>query len=380
MESEVPPIMQDPILRTDSLAVGYDSAPVVSDILLTALPGQVVALIGPNGVGKSTVLKTLLRQLAPLDGAVVLAGRDLRAYDPRALARTTSAVLTGRPEPELMTCREVAAAGRHPYTGRLGILSRRDRERVEEAMALVGVSDLADRDFNRLSDGQRQRVLLARAICQEPRLLVLDEPTSFLDIRHKLDFLALLRRLARERRLAVLLSLHELELAQKCADRVVCLKDGRIHRAGPPEEIFTAGYIETLYDLDRGRYDPRFGSLEPEPVPGPPQVFVIGGGGRGIPVYRQLHRRGIPFAAGVLPGSDLDLPVAEALAAELVTDAPMEPVSDGAVDRALEIAAGCRALICCPERFGTVDRANERLAAFAGERGMLRTPAQLEEI
>ena len=372
--------MEDPILRTDSLAVGYDGDPVVSDITLAARPGRIVALIGPNGVGKSTVLKTLLRQLAPLGGTVFLAGRDLTEYDSRTLARTTSAVLTGRPEPERMTCREVAAAGRHPYTGRLGILSRRDREVVAQAMALVGVTDLADRDFNRLSDGQRQRVLLARAICQEPRLLVLDEPTSFLDIRHKLDFLALLRRLARERGLAVLLSLHELELAQKCADRVVCVKDGRVHRAGAPEEIFTAGYIETLYGLEAGRYDPRFGSLEPEPVPGPPRVFVVGGGGRGIPVYRRLHRRGVPFAAGVLPGNDLDLPVAEALAAEVITDAPFEPVSDGAVDRALAVAEGCTRLISCVERFGTVDRANGRLVEFARGRDMLLTPAEIEQL
>ena len=359
------------ILYTDKLSVGYGGRTVVSDIALAAEPGQILCLIGPNGAGKSTLLKTLLRLLPPTAGAVYLEGQELRAYSERELARRSAAMLTGRPEPELMKSAEVVAAGRYPYTGRLGILSEEDRRVVRASMEKVGVSELADTDFTHLSDGQRQRVLLARALCQEPRLLILDEPTSFLDIRHKLDFLQLLRELVRERQLAVVMSMHELELAQRFADRLLCIRDGRVDRAGSPEEIFSGGYIERLYGLARGSYDVLAGTAEAGRMEGAPQVFVIGGGGSGVPVYRLLQRLGIPFAAGVLPENDLDTPTAKALGVQVITDRANEPVSAARVDEALLVLASCEYVVCTTD-FGSVNRENRRLLEYAGKRGMLR--------
>ena len=359
------------ILYTDKLSVGYGDRTVVSDIALGAEAGQILCLIGPNGAGKSTLLKTLLRLLPPTTGAVYLEGQELRAYSERELARRSAAMLTGRPEPELMKSAEVVAAGRYPYTGRLGILSEEDRRVVRESMEKVGVSELADTDFTHLSDGQRQRVLLARALCQEPRLLILDEPTSFLDIRHKLDFLQLLRELVRERQLAVVMSMHELELAQRFADRLLCIRDGRVDRAGSPEEIFSGGYIERLYGLARGSYDALAGTAEAGRMEGAPQVFVIGGGGSGIPVYRLLQRLGIPFAAGVLPENDLDTPTAKALGVQVITDRANEPVSAARADEALKVLASCEYAVCTTG-FGSVNRENRRLLEYAGKRGMLR--------
>ncbi len=359
------------LLYTDKLSVGYGDRTVVSDIALSAEPGQILCLIGPNGAGKSTLLKTLLRLLPPTAGAVYLEGKELRTYSERELARRSAAMLTGRPEPELMKSAEVVAAGRYPYTGRLGILSEEDRRVVRESMEKVGVSELADTDFTHLSDGQRQRVLLARALCQEPRLLILDEPTSFLDIRHKLDFLQLLRELVRERQLAVVMSMHELELAQRFADRLLCIRDGRVDRAGSPEEIFSGGYIEQLYGLARGSYDALAGTAEAGRMEGAPQVFVIGGGGSGIPVYRLLQRLGIPFAAGVLPENDLDTPTAKALGVQVITDRANEPVSAARADEALKVLASCEYAVCTTG-FGSVNRENRRLLEYAGKRGMLR--------
>ena len=359
------------LLYTDKLSVGYGDRTVVSDIALSAEPGQILCLIGPNGAGKSTLLKTLLRLLPPTAGAVYLEGKELRAYSERELARRSAAMLTGRPEPELMKSAEVVAAGRYPYTGRLGILSEEDRRVVRESMEKVGVSELADTDFTHLSDGQRQRVLLARALCQEPRLLILDEPTSFLDIRHKLDFLQLLRELVRERQLAVVMSMHELELAQRFADRLLCIRDGRVDRAGSPEEIFSGGYIKRLYGLARGSYDALAGTAEAGRMEGAPQVFVIGGGGSGIPVYRLLQRLGIPFAAGVLPENDLDTPTAKALGVQVITDRANEPVSAARADEALKVLASCEYAVCTTG-FGSVNRENRRLLEYAGKRGMLR--------
>ena len=364
-------------LHTERLSVGYGDKTVVSDIALSAVPGQILCLIGPNGAGKSTLLKTLLRLLPPTAGAVYLEGKELRAYSERELAKRSAAMLTGRPEPELMKSAEVVAAGRYPYTGRLGILSEEDRRVVRESMEKVGVSELADADFTHLSDGQRQRVLLARALCQEPRLLILDEPTSYLDIRHKLDFLQLLRELVRERQLAVVMSMHELELAQRFADRLLCIRGGRVDRVGCPEEIFSGGYIERLYSLERGSYDALAGTAEAGRVEGAPRVFVIGGGGSGVPVYRLLQRLGIPFAAGVLPENDLDTPTARALAAQVITDRANEPVSAERVDEALNILTFCEYAVCTTA-FGSVNQENRRLLEYAVARGMLRAVEDME--
>ena len=183
-----------------------------------------MTLIGPNGAGKSTILKSVIRQLEPVGGAVYLDGRDMAGLSERETARRMSVLMTSHVRPELMTCEDVVATGRYPYTGRLGILGQEDWAKVEECLALVQASDLAERDFSRISDGQRQRVLLARALCQEPEVLVLDEPTSFLDIRHKLELLAILKDMVRSRDLAVVMSLHELDLAQKISDYVVCVR------------------------------------------------------------------------------------------------------------------------------------------------------------
>ena len=372
--------MENAILRTQGLDVGYNGQAVISGVELTAEAGRILVLIGPNGAGKSTILKTVIRQLPPVAGGVFLAGQDMARLRAKDIAKEVSAVLTGRPSPELMTCEDVVSTGRYPYTGRLGILSAHDREVVRSSMELVRVTELADRDFDRISDGQRQRVLLARAICQEPKLLVMDEPTSFLDIRHKLDFLYLLRQLVQERELAIVLSLHELDLAQRFADTVLCVKAGQVDRIGSPEEIFRGDYIDRLYEVEHGRYDALLGCVETEALAGTPEVFVIGGGGSGIPVYRFLRRRGIPFAAGVLPENDADLPVARALAARVVTDKAFEPVSRTAAEEALGILRRCRAVVCAAESFGSMTGENRRLREEAELAGKLLAAEELDTL
>ena len=287
--------MQD-ALYTENLAVGYSGQVLIEDICLHLRRGEIMTLIGPNGSGKSTILRSVIRQISPIRGVVYLDGRPMDRMTALETAKRLSVLMTDRVHPELMTCFDVAAAGRYPYTGRLGILSREDREKVSECLELVHASGLAEQDFSRISDGQRQRVLLARALCQEPEVLVLDEPTSFLDIRHKLELLAILKDMVRLRQLAVLMSLHELDLAQKISDYVVCVRGDAIARQGPPEEIFTEDYMMELYGAARGSYNALFGSLELEGIRGKPEIFVIGGGGAGIPVYRRLQRQGTPFA------------------------------------------------------------------------------------
>lgn len=363
--------MRELILHTRDLAVGYGGKALIDDIALTVRPGEILTLIGPNGAGKSTILKTITRQLKPVAGTIWLDGKALSGLPERDLARTMSILMTERVDPERMTCEDVVSAGRYPYTGRLGILSAQDRAQVAAAMELVHVSDLRDREFSQISDGQRQRVMLARAICQEPKVLLLDEPTSYLDVRHKLELLAILKELALNQKVAVVMTLHELDLAQKASDKILCVRQGQIDRYGTPEEIFSGGYIQQLYDIVQGSYNESFGCLELQAPSGTPQVFVIGGGGQGIATYRQLQRMGVPFAAGVLHENDLDFPVAQALATQVISERAFEPIGEAAFQKAADLLLQCRKVLCCLTEFGTMNQRNQSLLELARNRGLL---------
>lgn len=358
-------------LITEHLDVGYQNQALIRDIVLTLKQGKILTLIGPNGVGKSTILKSITRQLALVSGCVYLEGKAMQEYGGQEFARKVAVVMTGRLQSEWMSCYEVVATGRYPYTGRMGILGKEDKEKVEQALALVQAQDLAKQDFTRISDGQRQRIMLARAICQEPEIIVLDEPTSYLDIRHKLELMTLLKDMVVHKQVAVMMSLHELDLAQRISDYVMCVRDNHIDRYGTPEEVFTQDYMEKLYGMTRGSYNARFGCLELEAVRGTPKVFVIGGNGSAAGTYRRLQRKGIPFATGVIPENDLDYPVAKALAAEVITEKAFEPISAEAYGQARKSMEQCEKVICCTDTFGTMNRANEQLLLLAKEKGLL---------
>lgn len=240
----------DYYFRTEQLCVGYRGKPLIKDIEIGLKRGEILTVIGPNGAGKSTLLKSIARQLKPVGGTVYLEQGDLAALSGAELSKRMAVVFTEKMQTELMTCEDVTATGRYPYTGRFGILSKKDREKVEEAMALVHVEQIRGQDFSKISDGQRQRVMLARAICQEPEILVMDEPVSFLDIRHKLEFLSVLQELREQKELTVIMSLHELEAAKIISDKILCLRGAYVERYGTPEEIFETDFIGRLYGID----------------------------------------------------------------------------------------------------------------------------------
>ena len=235
-----------------------------------------------------------------------------------------------------MTCEDIVATGRYPYTGTLGILSAEDKTKVKKSMETVHAWDLKDRDFTAISDGQRQRILLARAICQEPEIIVLDEPTSFLDIRHKLELLTILKQMVLDHQLTVIMSLHELDLAQKISDKVICVHGEYIEKYGAPEEIFTSEYIRKLYGITRGSYNAAFGCV-----------------------------------AGVLHTNDVDCQVAGALADQVITEKPFESISQESYDKAVELMKKCQKVICPLKDFGTVNAANRELLRLARELGIL---------
>ena len=231
--------MEQIYVETEDLSVGYHGKVLLSDIALKVKKGEILVLIGPNGAGKSTIIKNIIREMNPIGGNIYVKGRKIGDFTSKEYAKTMSVVLTEKIKTEMMTCRDVVAMGRYPYTNYFGKLTKEDEVIVNESLEKVSAMDIADKDFSQISDGQRQRIMLARAICQKPEVIVLDEPTSFLDIRHKIELLDILQEMAVKDNVAVIVSLHEIELAAKIADYVMCVgADGNIE-FGRPEKIFT---------------------------------------------------------------------------------------------------------------------------------------------
>jgi len=361
--------MKEYYFTMDQLTVGYNGQPLIKDINIGITKGEIVTLIGPNGAGKSTILKSITRQLALIGGSVSFAGKNLPDYSYKELSCSMAVVLTQRLHPELMTCHDVVATGRYPYTGRLGVLSPEDEAIVDESMRAVHAEEIGGRDFNAISDGQRQRVLLARAICQQPDVIILDEPTSFLDVRHKLELLTILRKMAKEKGITVIMSLHEIDLAMKISDKIVCVKGDHIFRYGAPEAIFEEQMIRGLYDIDNGFFDPLFGSIELAAPSGEPKVFVLSSGGSGIPVYRKLQKQNLAFTAGILYPGDVDYQLARLLAHEVITEEPFKPVSDKTIASAVKCLGKCDRLIDTGLIIGETNARVTDLIAAAKESG-----------
>ena len=360
----------DYFLFTDHLAVGYQGKALIEELDIHIKKGEILAMIGPNGAGKSTILKTITKYLKEIKGTILMDSLDIKTMTNQEFATRTSIVFTEKIKTEMMTCKDVVATGRYPYTGRMGILSRDDHNKVDEAMELVHITKLKDCDYTKISDGQRQRVLLARAICQEPQLIVLDEPTSFLDIYYKLELLEIIKKLAHKKKIAVFMSIHELDLAQKIADYVLCVKDGKVFQYGKPEDIFKEEVIRELYNLNNGSYNALFGSLEMNQTLGTPKVFVIAGGGSGITTYRKLQQKGIPFITGILHKNDIDYQVAKHLANAVIAEESFEPITDMVYEKAKVAIRNCDYIWNCLKQTGIMNERNLELLQVAEEAGL----------
>ncbi|MFD7292400.1 ABC transporter ATP-binding protein [Streptomyces sp. NPDC059897] len=233
-------------LHVENVTVTAGARRLVDDVSLTARPGETIGLVGPNGSGKSTLLRAVYRVLRPDAGTVRVDGADAWSLPVRRLARTVAAVVQDAGADVELTVREVVAMGRAPHKRLLAGDTAEDAALIEAALASVDAVDLADRSFAHLSGGERQRVLIARALAQQPSLLVLDEPTNHLDIRHQLEILSALRRLPA----TVLVALHDLNLAAHYCDRLYVLREGSVVASGPPHEVLTPRLLAEVYEVN----------------------------------------------------------------------------------------------------------------------------------
>ena len=224
------------IISLSQLSVGYTpSHPVISDINLELRSGQLACLIGENGIGKSTLLKTLTGFLPKLKGSLLLGNRDIESFSQRELARQVSIVVTQKPDVQNLTIEEIIGLGRSPYTGFFGRLRAEDRKVVDDAIATMGIEKLRGRMIQTLSDGERQKVMIAKALAQETPIILLDEPTAFLDFPSKAETFQSLQRMAHERDKLILLSTHDLELAVRFADSLLEVKKGALQAVSASE-------------------------------------------------------------------------------------------------------------------------------------------------
>jgi iron complex transport system ATP-binding protein len=254
------------LLAAEALTVGYTAhrrqQPVIRDIAAGLRPGELVGLIGPNGAGKSTLMRTLAGMAPPLAGRVLLRGRDVRSWSARRLATELAVVLTERVTAGLLTAEALVGLGRSPYTGWSGRLTAADREIVWRCLAAVDACELADRSLAELSDGERQKVMIARALAQEPAVLLLDEVTAFLDLPRRVEVVRILRDLAHREGKAILLSTHDLELALRSADLLWLLPKGGPLLQGLPEELVLAGAFDITFTSEGVAFDPATGSFQ----------------------------------------------------------------------------------------------------------------------
>jgi len=233
-------------LKIRDVEFSYASARILKNISMELAPSEMAAVCGPNGVGKSTLIKCINRILKP-HGSIELEGRELRNMSMMQIARRVGYVPQNLTSVFSMTVFEMTLLGRRPHLGWRS--SQTDKEKVIEILELMEIEDLALRDFNELSGGQRQKVIICRALAQEPEILLLDEPTSSLDLRHQLEVMEIIRGLVVEKSLSVIMAVHDLNLASRYADKIIMMKDGRIHSAGDSVSVLTPPNILSVYGV-----------------------------------------------------------------------------------------------------------------------------------
>jgi len=380
------------LLEARSVTFGYGRQPLFFDVHLQVRAGEMLGLLGPNGSGKTTLLRLLSGVLSSQRGQILLEGRDLRQWGRRDTARRIAVVPQELHIPFAFTVEQMVSLGRTPFISLFGSHTKHDQLIVEETMRAAEVTPLAGSVFNELSGGERQRVMVAMALAQEPKLLLLDEPTSHLDIKFQIDILELLQRLNRELGLTIIASMHDLNLAARYFPRLVLFQRGIVADAGPTE-VLESRLVSRVYGVNvrvgilRGAEHLSIlppGSETPEDEQAASQksqVLVMAGGGSGELLMRALADAHIPFVAGALNIGDSDHTLALRLAEEVITEQPYAPISPVILEQVHRSLTHMALLIVCPAPIGPGNLALLREALYASQHGvhvLLLAPSVLD--
>ncbi len=371
-----------PLLEARQLSFGYNTRPLLYDVSLHIARGEMIGLLGPNGSGKTTLLRLLSGVLRPQRGDVYLEGRAIQQWTRSAIAQHIAVVPQELHVPYAFTVEHMVNLGRSPFVRTFfGSRSQRDELVVRDALAAAGVAPLADRVFNELSGGERQRVMIAMALAQQPSLLLLDEPTSHLDIKYQIETLELVQQLNREHNMTIVAAIHDLNLAARYFPRLLLFQRGIVADAGPTE-VLEPGLLSRVYGIDvqvgilRGaehisvlppREEEKLLAREKHPHP---HVHVIAGGGSGELLMRALADEHISFVAGALNIGDSDHTLALRLADEIITEQPYAPISPAALQHVRSSLARVNILIICPVPVGPGNLVLLQEALLAARRGL----------
>lgn len=369
------------LLDAQGITFGYGRQPLLYDVHMQVHAGEMVGLLGPNGSGKTTLLRLLSGVLRPQQGRIVLEGRDLHHWGRRGAAQRIAVVPQELHMPFAFTVQDMVGLGRTPFVNFLGSQNKHDYLLVQEAMAVAGVAPLAARIFNQLSGGERQRVMIAMALAQEPKLLLLDEPTSHLDIKYQIETLELVQRLNKERGVTVIAAMHDLNLAARYFSRLLLFQRGIVADAGPAE-VLEPGLLGRVYGVNvqvgilRGAEHLSVlppSNTEPENEregQAHPRVHVLAGGGSGELLMRVLADAHIPFSAGAINIGDSDHTLALRLASMVITEQPYSAISPTALAQLRKSLASVQHLIICPMPIGPGNLALLQEAVIAARHGL----------
>ncbi len=362
------------LLVFEAASVGYGGAAVLDGVSFAVRAGEVVGLVGPNGAGKSTLLRAVTGAARVLAGRLVVCGEDATRLSPRARAKVVAVVPQALPVPFAMTARRFVELGRHPHLDVLERPGPRDAAVVEDAMRRTDTLRLADQTVDTLSGGDLQRLTVAQALAQQPRVLLLDEATAHLDVNHALQVLDLVRSEAHAGA-AVLAVFHDLDLAARYADRIAIVAEGTASEPLPPDRALDAEALSRVFDVRAVvRTEPVTGAVAVVPIVrgadvaalsrGP--VGVVCGSGAGARLQRELARAGCRAVCGALNEGDVDAAVADALGHEFFRLPPFGEAGSDAEAWAEERFAACAAILVAPTPFGRANVANLRAAVRSG--------------
>jgi len=367
------------LLKILGVTCGYGASHVIKDASLQINNSDFVGIVGPNGSGKSTLLRTISRVLHPLHGKVLLEEEDIYHISASKVARKMAVVPQEQGLDFPFSVKDVVMMGRIPHLKRFERESLKDQEVVEKAMDLTDTRLLADRQVNELSGGEKKRVLIARALAQEPKILLLDEPTSYLDLNYQIEIMELLVRLRRDCGLTIIMVLHDLNLASRYCDYLLVVKDGEIHAGGAPHQVITANMIKEVYGCEvrvecPDSIDRPYIVFYPEEHCGIREsrerwVHVVGGGGSGVELFRNLFNSGWKVSTGVVNIGDSDWQEACRLGISMTAAPPFCEVGIKDVLRNKEMMKQAEFIIMAGVPFGTGNIRNLECVFEEAERG-----------